>query len=168
MITTTSDAEGRYRLVGVPKGNGHKLSVYPPLDRPYFITEYLKVPAGPGLGPVRFDIDAEAGDLDHRPHHRRQDRPARAGGHPLLPVPLERTRAGLPELQSRPLLYWTGNRYRTDADGRLSRRRPAGRGIVAVKSFDEAYRIGVGVDRLSRSLPSEESVATSGYRPTTR
>ena len=29
-----------------------------------------------------------------------------------------------------------------------------GRGIVAVKSFDGTYRLGVGVDRLSRSLPA--------------
>ena len=47
---------------GCPRrADGHKLAVYPPLDRPYFITRCLEVPAGPGFDPVHFDIALEAG-----------------------------------------------------------------------------------------------------------
>ena len=61
MVTAVTDAKGHYRLVGLPKGNGHRLIVYPPLDRPYFITDRLEVKAGPGLEPVRFDIALKRG-----------------------------------------------------------------------------------------------------------
>ena len=64
-VLTQTDAQGRYRLIGLPKARsgGHKLAVYPPLDQPYFITRDLEFPAWPGLDPVTFDIALKRGGL---------------------------------------------------------------------------------------------------------
>ena len=54
LINAVTDEQGRYRLVGLPKADGHNLSVYPPLDQPYFVTDFLEVPPGSGLEPITF------------------------------------------------------------------------------------------------------------------
>ena len=61
MISAETDAQGRYRLVGLPKADGHRLAIYPPLDQPYFITRSFQVPDGPGLGPLKFDMTLKRG-----------------------------------------------------------------------------------------------------------
>src|SRR5207249_486157 len=35
LVRTTTDAKGRYRLVGMPKGEGNKIMIKPPGDLPY-------------------------------------------------------------------------------------------------------------------------------------
>ena len=52
-ISTETDSQGRYRLVGLPKegATATSLAVYPPLDRPYFMTDDIAVPATPGSNP---------------------------------------------------------------------------------------------------------------------
>ncbi len=63
LITAETDAQGHYRLTGLPKetGKGHKLAVYPPLDQPYFITRDMEVPARPGFDVVHRDIAPRRG-----------------------------------------------------------------------------------------------------------
>ena len=63
LIATETDAEGHYRLLGLPKegATGHKLAVYPPFDRPYFATRRIEAPARPGLEPLKFDIHLKSG-----------------------------------------------------------------------------------------------------------
>ena len=62
-ISTETDAQGHYRLLGLPKEGaaGHKLTVYPPLDRPYFESGRLEAPAKPGFEPLSFDISLKSG-----------------------------------------------------------------------------------------------------------
>ena len=62
-ILTETDAQGHYRLIGLPKEGaaGHKLAVYPPLDRPYFESGRLEAPAKPGFEPLSFDISLKSG-----------------------------------------------------------------------------------------------------------
>ncbi len=149
MIVTTTDAQGRYRLTGLPKGNGHRLGVYPALDRPYFITEFLEVPASPGLGPVYFDIALKRGIwITGRVTDAKTGQPVQAAIH-FYPFLANKHAEGYPNFRKGLSLFWTGSRYRTDADGRFRVVGLAGRGIVAVKSYDETYRVGVGVERLS-------------------
>ena len=155
LITATTDAEGRYRLIGLPKGDGHVLSVYPPLDQPYFMTDFLKVSAGPGLEPVRFDIALNRGIwIDGRVTDAKTGQPVRAIIHyyPFLAnthaQPFANFRANSLSIN------WTGDRYRTDDQGAFRVVGLPGRGIVAVKSFAGSYQLGVGSDRLSeRPLP---------------
>ena len=149
MIATTTDGKGRYRLAGLPKGNGHKLSVYPALDRPYFITEFLEVPVSPGLGPVHYDIALKRGIwISGRVTDAKTGQPVQAAIH-YYPFLANKHAEGYPNFRAGLSLFWTGSRYRTDAEGRYRVVGLPGRGIVAVKSFDQTYRVGVGVDRLS-------------------
>jgi beta-lactamase regulating signal transducer with metallopeptidase domain len=59
-IKTTTDQNGRYRLVGLPKGRGNQVHVIPGKDLPY-LGAGLEVPDGPGLEPVVFDISLTRG-----------------------------------------------------------------------------------------------------------
>ena len=58
-IKTKSDEQGRYRLDGMPKGEGNKIVVVP-ADLPFFTAEY-DVPAPPGIAPVPLDITLHRG-----------------------------------------------------------------------------------------------------------
>jgi hypothetical protein len=60
MMRTTSDAQGRYRLVGMPKGEGYKIVAIPRDDQPYLVTS-ADVPDTPGLGPVTVDLEFKRG-----------------------------------------------------------------------------------------------------------
>jgi beta-lactamase regulating signal transducer with metallopeptidase domain/protocatechuate 3,4-dioxygenase beta subunit len=149
IIAAVADARGRYRLVGLPKASGHRLSVYPPLDRPYFTTEFLEVPAGPGLGPVPFDIELKRGLwIIGRVADSRTGRPVQAAIH-YYPFLANANAKGYRNFDAnRYSVEWTGTRYRTDADGRFRVVGLPGRGILAAKSFDLSYRLGVGGDSI--------------------
>src|SRR5262249_17242636 len=60
IVQTLTDAEGRYRLTGLPKGDGFKIMVIPGKDKPYFITN-RDVPNTPGLDPVTVDFELKRG-----------------------------------------------------------------------------------------------------------
>jgi RNA polymerase sigma factor (sigma-70 family) len=53
---TVTDAQGRYRLTGLPKGAGNKINVVPPRDLPY-VTPVLDVPDSFGPDSVTVDIE---------------------------------------------------------------------------------------------------------------
>jgi RNA polymerase sigma factor (sigma-70 family) len=60
MVRTTTDAQGRYRLVGMPKGEGNRIKVVPGKDEPYLVS--LKdVPDSPGLDAVQVDFELRRG-----------------------------------------------------------------------------------------------------------
>ncbi|HKI18128.1 MAG TPA: hypothetical protein VKA15_09615, partial [Isosphaeraceae bacterium] len=59
-IKTTTDQNGRYRLVGLPKGKGNHVAVIPGKDLPY-LRAGLEVPDSPGLEPVVFDFSLTRG-----------------------------------------------------------------------------------------------------------
>jgi RNA polymerase sigma factor (sigma-70 family) len=60
IVQTTTDAQGAYRLMGMPKGEGNIIKVVPPRDMP-FLTVSSKVPNPPGLGPVTVDVALKRG-----------------------------------------------------------------------------------------------------------
>jgi RNA polymerase sigma factor (sigma-70 family) len=59
-VSTTTDAEGRYRLTGLPKGEGYIVMIVPPGDRPY-VKVLADVPDSPGQGPVTVDVELKRG-----------------------------------------------------------------------------------------------------------
>ncbi len=164
LVTSQTDAQGRYRLIGLPKGNGHQLKVYPPLDQPYFITG-VTAPGGPGLEPVRFDISLKRGLwITGRVTDRKTGQPVPAAIHyyPFLSNTLAQAYPNFqPNSHS---LHWTGSHYRTDDAGRFRVVGLPGRGIVAAKSFDRSYRLGIGADtipeRLSQQSMRREALPT--------
>ncbi len=149
LISAVSDAEGRYRLMGLPRGAGHRLGIFPPLDQPYFVTDSLRTPSAPGLGPVRLDVELKRGIwITGRVADAKTGRPVPSAVH-YYPYLANDHAKGFPNFHNGLSLFWTGNRYRTDAEGRYRVVGLPGRGIVAVKSFDGSYRLGVGIDGLS-------------------
>ena len=60
IVRTTTDAEGRYRLTGMAKGEGYKIAAIPTRDQPYVIGN-RDVPEGPGLDPVTVDFEMKRG-----------------------------------------------------------------------------------------------------------
>jgi RNA polymerase sigma factor (sigma-70 family) len=60
IVQTTTDAQGRYRLTGMPKGKDNKIKLVPPRDLPYLAT-VVDVHDNPGLGPVTVDFELKRG-----------------------------------------------------------------------------------------------------------
>jgi protocatechuate 3,4-dioxygenase beta subunit len=60
IVRTTTDAEGRYRLTGMPKGEGYTIAAIPGSDQPY-VAIHKCVPDTPGLDPVTVDIELKRG-----------------------------------------------------------------------------------------------------------
>ena len=156
LIATTTDADGRYRLVGLPKAIGHNLIVYPPLNRPYFITEFLKVPAGPGLGPVQYDIALKRGIwITGRVADANTRKPVQAAIHYYPFLANDRSR-GTTELPSEPHVVPMDWQPLPDrCRGSLPVVGLPGHGILAAKTFDRSYRLGVGAD----TIPEKPTIA---------
>ena len=59
-VRTTTDAEGRYRLTGMAKGEGYKIAADPTHDQPY-VSMSRDVPEHAGLDPVTVDFEIKRG-----------------------------------------------------------------------------------------------------------
>jgi hypothetical protein len=59
-VRTTTDAAGRYRLVGLPKGPGHSIVAVPADDQPY-LASVVEVRSAPGVEPAKTDIGLKRG-----------------------------------------------------------------------------------------------------------
>ena len=59
-VRATTDAEGRYRLTGMARGEGYRVAVIPGRDHPYLFAA-ADVPDGPGLDPVTLDVGLRRG-----------------------------------------------------------------------------------------------------------
>ena len=59
-IEATTDRDGRYSLVGLPKGKGNKAIVIPAKGQPY-LASAIVIPDTPGLDPVVLDVGLKRG-----------------------------------------------------------------------------------------------------------
>ncbi len=152
LIRTETDAQGRYRLIGLPKEGavGHQLAVYPPIDRPYFVTDDIAVPASPGLEPVKFDIalrratwatgtvkDVKTGKpvanvlIDYFPMLSNE----RAKDYPNFDPKISGSVA-------------VKTHHRTDREGRFRVTVLHGRGVITARAELGAYRTGFGAEAI--------------------
>jgi len=59
-LRATTDARGRFRLVGMPRGPGNEVYVIPPADRPHFPAK-LTLGDAPGLAPLAVEVALKRG-----------------------------------------------------------------------------------------------------------
>jgi protocatechuate 3,4-dioxygenase beta subunit len=160
-IRTRTDKDGRYRLDGMPKGEGNVVVVVP-VDLPYF-TQEVRVPDPVGMEPVKLDIQLHRGVwVTGRVADAATGKPV-AAKMKYIPFPDNPSARDTPEFvdRSRDAI----DRYRTRADGSYRLVALPGRGIVGVESRD-AYPGGQGYE----AIPGIEDRAFGyhGRRPPTR
>ncbi len=150
-ISTETDAQGHYRLIGLPKegAQGHKLSVYPPLDLPYFITSRMEAPAKPGLEPVQFDIDLKRGIwITGKVSDAATGKPV-AAAVDYFPFLTNVHARDYPNFDPNIAVSLSINtRYRTDKEGGFRLVGLPGEGVVTAHTFDRSYLGGTGAESI--------------------
>ena len=165
-LKTKTDAQGRFRMTGLPKGKGNALIVVPNDEQPYFMQE-VRAARPAGLAPVAVEVGIAPGDLDRGEGHRRGDREAgRRGLAALHAVSREHVRPGASRCSTRTATR-TGSGFRT-----ATRRRPTarfrlvglpGRAIVGAVVHGQALSPG---RRLRNDQGHEQGAATSRHTTT--
>ena len=156
ILRTVTDAQGNYRLVGMPKGNGgsgdqsNAIAVLPNAEQPYFMLNWLKVPQTAGLAPTRLDFKLTRGVWITR---RVTDK---ATGEAVVPtrlayIPSQKNSlaAGLPEFKRNTFSIWDLDRNLARADGSFRLVGLQGPGLVAAWAVGRSYRVGAGASEIA-------------------
>ncbi len=160
LIRTETDAQGRYRLVGLPKEGpvGHQLAVHPPIDQPYFMTDDIDVPPSPGLDPVHLDISLRrAAWLTGKVSDLRTGRPVANALVDYFPMLSNERAKEYPNFD--PTISGSvavSTRYRTDKEGRFGVAALYGRGVVTVRVEFGAYRTGFGAEAIKGRIDGDQ------------
>jgi RNA polymerase sigma factor (sigma-70 family) len=129
-VETTTDAEGRYRLVGLTREAGHLLEVLPAPGQPY-LPAARKSPAGTDLDPLTMDFTLKRGVLIRG---RVTDK---VTGRPVAALVQYRAFFDNPHLKEAPGFRRSdGIEARTAADGSFTLIGLPGQGLLAVKAAD--------------------------------
>jgi hypothetical protein len=146
-INATTDAQGRYRLTGMPIGKDNKLMVVPPLDGPYLLS----------MKPADTRADRNAVEINFELKRGviiRGRVTDAATGKPVSAQIDYYVFADNPHRGSAPgfrgVSYgWFGDLYKTDKDGRFTIPGLPGRGIVAVAVHDhQRYPHDTGAEKI--------------------
>jgi len=147
-LQTKTDAEGKFRLVGLPKlspggpnrSSGNVIGIIPNEDQPYF-SRKIAVPDSPGLQPVRIDVDLRRGQwVTGRVTDKSTGKPvvSRVEYFPLVKNPY----ATLTDFDP-------GRAFHTGLDGTYRLLALPGRAIVGVTAVSGLYRPGVGASAIA-------------------
>ena len=152
-LQTQTDAEGRFRLVGMPKDTkpgsepGNLIRFVPKDDQPFLIRT-VAVPDTPGLDPVRLDVDLRRGQwITGRVTDKATGKPvfSRIEYFPWLKNPF----ATPHEFDRRVGFPSHDERFHTSPDGSYRLLGLPGRGIVGVSAVGGLYRTGVGASEIA-------------------
>ncbi len=150
-LKTRTDAEGRFRLAGFPKGDGNKLLVVPNDDQPYFMQD-LDMPDPPGIGAIPVEIGLHRGTwIEGRVTDQETGAPVAGSWLHYLPFLENQFVEAIPEFQGG--IYRAGSafqdRYQSKADGTFRLVGLPGRAIVgAVVYRGKTYRQGAGAESI--------------------
>jgi RNA polymerase sigma factor (sigma-70 family) len=146
LVRATTDREGRYRLVGLPKGPGNAIvaEAYGHLPRagdlPY-LAAVRNVGDPLGLEPITVDVALKRGVwVKGRIIDKATGRPVR-GGFDCFCFTDRPDAAELPLLGIAPMGW-------TQKDGSFRTVALPGRGLIAVRADRDEYRMGVGADQI--------------------
>lgn len=163
-VSATTDARGRYRLVGLPKqpdgARPIRLEVSPNSDQPYFRTDVTMSTKAEGLGPVKFDIELKRAALVTGRLIDQQTDESVVGYVSYFPYVDNAVAADYSNFHAGRTSVGHDDWYRTAKDG--SYRVPAirGRGVVVAKAAAAPnYRIAHGADKIGwKSQPRDQLV----------
>ncbi len=150
-VETTTDRDGRYRLVGLPKGHGNQVIVFPAKGQPY-LGAGLEIPDTPGLDPVTVNIGLKRGVVIEG---RVIDKDT---GAPIKAVVEYNAFRDNPHLAEAPGFdrshVWS--RYRTERDGSFRVVGLPGRGLVSAifLGASDQYLSAIGRDEDLRLVPN--------------
>ncbi len=141
-VKTKSGADGRYRLEGMPKGDGNEIIVVP-TDLPYFVAEF-DVPNPPGTEPAPLDVELHRGVwVTGRVTDKATGEPVSAQMH-YIAFPDNKLAHELPEFIWGAHGMRVQDRFRTDASGNYRVVALPGHGIIGVKAVLKPYPGGQG------------------------
>ena len=150
-LKTRTDAEGRFRLAGLPKGHGNKLLIVPNDDQPYFMQD-VAVPDPPGIGAVPVEINLHKGIwIEGKITDKETGSPVAGAWLHYLPFLDNKFAQATPEFRGG--VYTPGfgyqDRYQSKADGSYRLVGLPGRAIVgAVVYTGKPYRRGAGSESI--------------------
>ena len=150
-LKTRTDAEGRFRLAGFPKGDGNKLLIVPNDDQPYFMRE-VAIPDPQGLGAIPVEIDLHRGIwIEGKLTDKATGAPVAGAFLHYLPFLDNKSVQAAPEFRGG--VYRAGycyqDRYQSKADGTYRLVGLPGRAIVgAVVYTGKPYRRGAGAESI--------------------
>jgi hypothetical protein len=150
-LRTKTDAQGRFRLSGMPKGKGNKIIIVPTDEQPYLVQE-IAVPDPPGAGPVPVEAAVVRGVwIEGTLTEKATRKPVHGAWLHYMPF-LANTFA-----QAHPSFGEGGSadnadiqdRYQTKADGSFRLVGLPGRAIVGALVHDRAYLQGAGSESIA-------------------
>jgi hypothetical protein len=140
-IQTVADANGEYRLTGLPKGEGNVLCAVPPDGQPYLMA-LKEVPSTPGLEPVQVDFELKRGVWIHG---KVTDK---VTGKPVAARIEYFVFDDNPHRQEAP--GFTTNSYLDNdpQDGSFRLVGMPGRSMIVARAWGDRYVLGVGADQI--------------------
>lgn len=138
---TTTDAEGRFRLVGLSSSLNVLISARPAPDQPYLRwTRDIKIERGDGPQTLDFALKrgvwVQGRVIDKA---TRQPVPSRVEYHVFFDNP---------NVRDRPGMFYNADEYRTDESGRYRMIVFPGRGLMSADVGTGHYALGVGAERI--------------------
>lgn len=146
-IEATTDAQGRYRLEGLPKAAAYRLIIKPGKGLPYLMTTMKALADSPGFEPIAFDFRLKRGIFV------RGKVTDKISGQPVVGWANYYPFADNPHLSDYDSLFPGLEQADFDPEGRYELVALPGRGLVAVR------------DEESRFLPAEGYEGIKGYDP---
>jgi hypothetical protein len=148
---TITDAQGRFRLLGMPKGDGNRIIAVPNNDQPYFMQE-LDVPDPPGIDAVPVEFAMHQGNwVEGKVTDKATGQPisgAKVHYLPFLENPFAQV---LPEFRKDGVVHGSTSHqdhFQTRLDGTYRLVGLPGHAIVGVDSGDKPYRTGDGTEAI--------------------
>jgi protocatechuate 3,4-dioxygenase beta subunit len=139
LVRTTSDADGRYRLTGMPGGPGNRIKAVPGAGQPYLMS-LQTVPDSPGFEPATVDFVLQRGV---RIQGRVLDK---ATGQPVQAQVEYFVFADNPHRLEAP--GFDSDRLQTKADGSFEFVGLPGRGLVCASAWEDRYLTAAGASQI--------------------